>query len=310
MGRGPKCARIIRAVAHAGDPTDSDDLTLFPLTPVTAAPEALLAPLQARVWTEKKAQLIQRYLKYFVLVTRHGTYIDAFAGPQYTTQMESWAARLAIEFAPRWLRQFHLFEADAEKVKLIKSMVSEQPPRTKKEPKREIYIHAGDANVLIGRLLAEGKLPRRAATFCLLDQRTFECRWSTCRALAAYRSGPKFELFYFLAQAWLDRALAETKDTARIDEWWGGSDWSCLRDARGVERAKLVADRFRAELGYWAATPYPIYQRPSGGRTMYYMIHATDHPAAPGLMRRAYERTVSVPLEEDQLPLTLFGEAD
>jgi hypothetical protein len=34
------------------------------------------------LWTENKALLIERYLYYFVLVTKSGTYIDGFAGPQ------------------------------------------------------------------------------------------------------------------------------------------------------------------------------------------------------------------------------------
>jgi len=34
------------------------------------------------IWTENKARLISRYLYGFVLVARHGTYIDGFAAPQ------------------------------------------------------------------------------------------------------------------------------------------------------------------------------------------------------------------------------------
>lgn len=34
------------------------------------------------IWTGCKAKLIERYLFYFVQITFHGTYIDAFAGPQ------------------------------------------------------------------------------------------------------------------------------------------------------------------------------------------------------------------------------------
>jgi hypothetical protein len=50
-----------------------------------------------RLWTGNKAMLIERYLYYFVLVTKHGTYIDGFAGPQDTDRPESWAARLVLE---------------------------------------------------------------------------------------------------------------------------------------------------------------------------------------------------------------------
>jgi hypothetical protein len=41
-----------------------------------------------------KARLIYRYLFYFVLVTKHGTYIGGFAGPQGV--QENWAAQLVL----------------------------------------------------------------------------------------------------------------------------------------------------------------------------------------------------------------------
>src|ERR1700730_5630268 len=47
------------------------------------------------LWTENKARLIERYLYYFVLITKHRTYIDGFAGPQHSP--ENWAARLVLE---------------------------------------------------------------------------------------------------------------------------------------------------------------------------------------------------------------------
>ncbi len=41
-----------------------------------------LRALERPLWTHNKAKLIERYLYYFVLVTKHGTYIDGFSGPQ------------------------------------------------------------------------------------------------------------------------------------------------------------------------------------------------------------------------------------
>ena len=58
-----------------------------------------------------------------------------------------------------------------------------------------------------------------------------------------------------------------------------------------AERAYALAKRFKTELGYWSAEPWAIHRRKDGGRVMYYLIHATDHPKAPGLMRRAYENS-------------------
>jgi len=60
----------------------------------------------------------------------------------------------------------------------------------------------------------------------------------------------------------------------------------------GNTRAKMVARRFEQELRYRKAEVYPIHSQRRGGRVMYHMIHATDHPEAFPLMVRAY-RTVS-----------------
>ena len=54
--------------------------------------------IQYPVWTERKAKLIQQYLYYFVLITKHGTYIDGFAGPQKADEQ----TRAKHEVAKRW----------------------------------------------------------------------------------------------------------------------------------------------------------------------------------------------------------------
>jgi len=56
------------------------------------------------------------------------------------------------------------------------------------------------------------------------------------------------------------------------------------------DRVMKFCDRFTGELGYAHVTPWPIYSKETGGRVMYYMIHATDHDAAPLLMARAYRQ--------------------
>jgi hypothetical protein len=77
----------------------------------------------------------------------------------------------------------------------------------------------------------------------------------------------------------------------------------------GGERIGLssIVRRFKEDLGYNSVKPWPIYERKNGGAIMYYMIHATDHPLAPGLMARAYNRAVSPrePIEQLRLELAL-----
>ena len=71
------------------------------------------------------------------------------------------------------------------------------------------------------------------------------------------------------------------------------------------DRAELMSRRFRDELGYASALPWAIFDREQGRRVMYYMIHATDHPRAPSLMSRAYEKAVQPKEPIDQLAFEL-----
>lgn len=52
------------------------------------------------IWTQNKAKLIERYLYYFAIIAKHGTYMDGFAGPQQPDKPEMWAAKLVLESHP------------------------------------------------------------------------------------------------------------------------------------------------------------------------------------------------------------------
>lgn len=267
--------------------------------------EPLLRRLRYPIWTEKKARLIEEYLFLFEQITHHGTYIDAFTGPQDPDKPHTWAAKLVIERAPRWFRHFYLFELDKKKVELIHQMVARQAPRDKKkkEPSRTIEVSDQDCNAGIVQLLDRASIRQKEATFCLLDQHTFECHWATLQSLARYKQGDenKIELFYFLATGWLGRALAATKDEARLRAWWGRDDWDQLQRLSSDALVNLVAERFKAELRYASVKAWPIRSEVDGGRVMYHMIHATDHGEAPGLMRRAYDKVVVPPESSTQI---------
>jgi three-Cys-motif partner protein len=266
--------------------------------------------LRRPVWTEGKAKLIQSYLRLFVMVTHHGTYIDGFAGPQEPEKTEMWSARLVLQSEPRWFRNLHFIDLDEAQVARLRQLVKDQPPRTRKEPKRAVHVHHGDCNVEIPKLLSLRTISEKEATFCLLDQRTFECRWSTVKALAEYKqAGHKIEQFYFLANKWLPKSIAAlTKNPSTAAEWWGRDDWKALQSINGYERAEIFSKRFMEELGYASAKAWPINERRAGGGSvMYFMIHATDHPEAPKLMRRAFEKAVDPTKPVEQLELARLG---
>lgn len=247
-----------------------------------------------RIWTENKARFIAGYLYGFVLVTKHGNYIDGFAGVQDARDLDAWAAALALQNEPEWLRRFFLFDNDARKIALLEELAD-------KHRHRDVRVIQGDFNERVRGILNHETLPRNEAAFCLLDQRTFELNWETVVALADYKRGTraKIELFYFLADWWFARTYKSRKTDDSLQDiaaWWGREDWRRWCDARGIDRAHELCRRFRQELGYGYATPYAIYSKRRGaGRVAYYMVHATDHPDAPRLMRDAYQASVAVP---------------
>lgn len=266
-----------------------DGTPLFPdLTPMHRDVEPAVKAPTHPVWTRNKALLIERYLNLFVQITRHGTYIDGFAGPQKRGRLDAWSAKLVLEHERKFLRHFHLIDLDERQVQFLHELRAQQPDI----PGREVFVHHGDCNLKIPEVLASGAITEREATFCLLDQRTFECDWATVAALATHKkdSRYKIEQFYFLANGWFERAVAALREEgeARVSAWWGRDDWRTLATMRPWDRAAAFVARFR-EFGYLSVKAWPIYGTFHGSRIMYFMIHATDHDEAPKLMTRAYE---------------------
>lgn len=163
---------------------------------------------------------------------------------------------------------------------------------------------------MIGEILAARHISQKEATFCLLDQRTFECHWSTVEKLAAYKQSPanKVELLYFLGVGWLHRAMSSIRYEDRMVKWWGRGDWRRLIGFRSIDIAEQVRARFRADLGYKHVAAYPICESKKTNRIMYYMIHASDHEEAPALMVRAHSKAVgALPIH---LQRSLFSPKD
>jgi three-Cys-motif partner protein len=254
--------------------------------------------------------LISQYLRLFVHVTKHGNYIDGFAGPQ-NPDRRGWAAQMVIEGQPSptldpekpRLRHFYLSDTDPAAIGALRELKSSYPDR-------DIQLFDGDFNNRIGDILRPDVLRPTEATFCLIDQRTFECNWETVRRLATYKPQglERIEAFYFLAAAWLDRAIAALGDAGRGERmrvWWGRDDWQVLLGLNAWRRCELFTARFVDELGYVSAKAWPIYEARQGSRLMYHMIHATDHSAAPTLMQRAHQKALFIPPDADQASLPI-----
>ena len=237
------------------------------------------------LWTAEKAALIDEYIHLFLLVTKHGVYLDLFAGPQRSEDTENWSVRRVLERRAQGSPSIHhyaLCDNNSEKLARLRQLARDN---------QSVRVYAGDANEQVHQMLRDAPIGPKTACFCLIDQRTFECHWATVRAIAEYKKeGFKIELFYFLAQAWLDRAWQSIRGDHKLKAWWGNKGYDEFLGHRSLERANALCQRFRNELHYAYADPFSIHEKGKGSRTMYYMIHASDHPRAVTLMSQAYQK--------------------
>ena len=268
-----------------------------------ALPPLQFSSLPRALWTKHKAELISEYLFYFVMITKHGVYIDGFAGPQNTAQPESWAAKLVLERQPQWIRHFFFCDISPDKTSNLKLLRDKQ----RYVKGRTVDIACADFNSYVDTVLASDKINEKTAAFCLLDQRTFECDWATVQKIASRKTvGNKIEIFYFVPTGWFGRAvdaLGSPEET--MIRWWGKNDWKHLRGMNNANIAETFKQRFLCELGYTYAYKWPIYDGHESQRVMYYMIHASDHREAPKLMRRAYKTVTNRDKPHEQLTLLM-----
>ncbi len=248
-------------------------------------------PYEGHVWTRNKALLIQRYLEKFIRVTKSSYYIDAFAGYQREESKEqTWAAKLVLDIEPKFLKRFYLFEQDPGKIAALEELRAQHDTGWRLLSSRKVEVFEGDCNVEIPRYFDMHPLNKRYPVFCLLDQHTRQCTWELVRYLSRVKTkGSKVEILYFLAQGWLDRSWHLSSKQQEINDWWGGDDWQCFREMGSVERSECMESRFIGELGYKYAQAFPIMKEGQRGRTMFWLIHASDDSRANVLMAKAYQ---------------------
>lgn len=267
---------------------------LFPLEDFDSAKPPSPASIEGKIWTRNKAQLIARYLYSFLSVTKNGIYIDAFAGPQTVEDREeSWAARRLLEKKSIFLNRAYLFEQDQSKIGFLDELRAKYCQGWTRLWKRQVMVFLGDCNQEIPECLKKHPIKPNKAAFALLDQRTHECTWELVKTLAAHKtSGTKIELFYFLAQGWMNRSIKSSTTQEKIQEidaWWGCNNWQAFVEMNSFQRAKFMEERFKNELGYEHARAFPMYDKGHEGKIMFWLIHASDHPRAIPLMISAYK---------------------
>lgn len=275
------------------------DVDKIPLSPPARAkrPRTRRSVEDAREfggWTLNKLEVLRLYLRMYRRVAGSGTYIDAFAGDgtvRIGGRLMPGSAQIALE--AQAFKALHLCELPDVAALL----------RTNLQSHRNwdrCQLHAGDANVVVPDLLDHGLIDPDRPLFALLDPDSTQLNWSTVEALASYKAYKPEEslckaelwILFNLEQA-IRRLWPNEKGTLPphptvLDRVMGGRNaWQDLWDARQGS-AHLVArycDQL-ADLGYVYVYPQQIID-PASGRPQYWMIHATDHPAAESFMRWA-----------------------
>jgi len=67
-----------------------------------------------------------------------------------------------------------IFDKSPEQIERLNRLAAEHEDR-------EVHVCEGDSNLVLHSVLPVESIGEREATFCLLDQRTFECEWQLCR---------------------------------------------------------------------------------------------------------------------------------
>lgn len=141
----------------------------------------------ADTWTEEKLMILDYYVRAFAKACAKagGWYgLDLFAGAGLNYSLTRSAPILGSPLV--------LLDAEAPKATRVLVNELEDQARAALEARCAAYldrvgIFAGDANAVIGDMLAE--IPKNAPAFAFLDPEGSELDWQTVEAIAAHKAG-------------------------------------------------------------------------------------------------------------------------
>lgn len=292
---------------------ENGDDRLFPVEPVRQtrtqlhlrrSTDATIELREFGEWTLEKLKVLELYLKQYRRVAGNGTYIDGFAGQgsvAVTGRITDAKGSVRIALEAGAFKELWLFEIQPALMADLKTNLNYHYPPKKL---RRVRLFEGDFNARIADLLDREVIPRAKPCFAFLDPNSTQLDWATVERLARFKepaSPPKtckIELWVLFNshQAFgrlVDRkgrpGYAASPEAATLDRVMGSREvwWPLFeRGAHINAYARRYAERLREDLGYGFAVPQLI-KDPATGRPQYFMIHASDHPAAFTFMRWA-----------------------
>jgi three-Cys-motif partner protein len=247
-------------------------------------------------WTVDKLEILRLYLKMYRRVAGNGSYIDGFAG---TGIIKSGGVEhpgsAAIAMKSSAFRTLRLYERPSV-AKRLEAWVDANAG-AKLRPR--VQVVGKDFNKAVVADLAKQLISRDKPCFAFLDPDSTQLHWDTVEALARYKAdcNPpttcRIELWIlFNTDQALMRLMPRTDKPPNVrvlNRWMGCEEaWRDLyqKGSGPGAFAQRYADRLMSECGYGLARSLAICD-PMTGRRQYFMIHASDHPAAHTFMRWA-----------------------
>jgi three-Cys-motif partner protein len=249
-------------------------------------------------WARDKLELLRLYLlAYRRVAGAGGVYLDGFSGSgivKIQGEEEERLGSAALALKLRMFSRFYLYELDPATMKQLERNIKLRFPQ-----KQWIRVRwrEGDFNQRVLTDLEQELIPKAKPTFAFLDPNSTQLDWSTVEALARYKDGPGLYKVEMVILFNTDQALvrlvrreqssdyATSADARTMDRVMGGRDaWWDLND-KNFSAMRLMGryvERLRS-LGYLDVRAIPILD-PATKVRQYFLVHASDHPAAAGLM--------------------------
>lgn len=272
-------------------------------------------------WTQDKLEVLRLYLRMFWKVAGNGTYIDTCAGDgQALIRGVTQPGSVALAMSAGTFKQLHFFEKE-EMIDRLRFFLDYTYPVKLRNKAR---VHPGDVNVELPKLLASGVIPRDKSCFAFVDPDSTEVDWATIAALAGYKIfDPSTKPILCKVEMWIlvntghalrrlwpsDRSkypLPPPDSAKTLDRVMGARGaWVDLYKAgeSSTQLAYRYTDRLRSEFGYQYTVAHPIRRGSSRSGIQYFMVHATDHPAAVDFMTWAAKTPTEKIAREAELPL-------
>lgn len=260
-------------------------------------------------WSEVKLDIVREYASAYsrILAAQVGlyhVYIDGFAGAgehlsKATSDVIPGSPRVVLGIAPPF-REFFFVDMDGDKVEHLKRLAGDRS---------DVHLHHGDCNrVLLDEVFPRVRYEDYRRGLCLLDPYGLDLEWAVIREAGRLRTIDLFLNFPIMDAnrnvLWRDPTNVSEAQAARLTRFWGDESWrdAVYRPSRqgnlfqktvekaGNDEVVQAFCRRLLDVAGFKNVPKPIPMRNDQGRTVYYLIFASQKAVANQIVRQIFDK--------------------